>query len=136
MGTPAPSRDSTVSRVPTPIRDAALRPIWDKVRAGQRLSFADGVALYRTHDLLGLARLANHAREARHGDAAYFVWNTHINHTNVCAATCDFCAFAAKKDEPRAYTMALDDIFTSVGALPEQVAAQTFVWLMCVFHTK
>jgi aminodeoxyfutalosine synthase len=121
LGTPAPSRDSAVSRVPTAVRDAALGPIRDKVLAGQRLSFADGVALYRTHDLLGLASLANHAREARHGDAAYFVWNTHINHTNVCAATCDFCAFAAKKDEPRAYTMALDDIFKTVAALPEQV---------------
>src|SRR5207245_2075277 len=68
-----------------------------------------------------LGSLANHARERRHGDAAYFVWNTHINHTNVCAATCDFCAFAAKKDEPRAYTMALDDIFATVGGLAPQV---------------
>jgi aminodeoxyfutalosine synthase len=121
LGTPAPSTQSSVSRVPTRVRDAALGPIRDKVLAGQRLSFADGVALYQTHDLLGLASLANHAREARHGDAAYFVWNTHINHTNVCAATCDFCAFAAKKEEPRAYTMALDDIFKTVSALPEQV---------------
>ena len=121
MGTPAPSRIPIPPRALARLRDAALPPIRDKVLAGQRLSFADGVALYRTHDLLGLASLANHAREARHGDAAYFVWNTHINHTNVCAATCDFCAFAAKKDEPRAYTMALDDIFATVAALPEQV---------------
>jgi aminodeoxyfutalosine synthase len=118
---PAPSPDSTASGVEIRIRDAALEPIRDKVLAGERLSFAEGVALYRTHDLLALGRLANHARERRHGDAAYFVWNTHVNHTNVCAATCDFCAFAAKKDEPRAYTMALDDIFSTVGALPPQV---------------
>jgi aminodeoxyfutalosine synthase len=60
-------------------------------------------------------------REERHGDLAYFVWNTHINHTNVCAATCDFCAFAAHKSDPRAYTMKLDEIFRNVAGLPPQV---------------
>jgi aminodeoxyfutalosine synthase len=102
-------------------RDAALEPIREKVLTGKRLSFEDGVALYRTHDLLALGTLANHVRERRHGDVAYFVWNTHLNHTNVCVATCDFCAFAAKKDEPRAYTMSLDDILKNVAALPKPV---------------
>jgi aminodeoxyfutalosine synthase len=103
------------------LQDRALDPIRERVLKGQRLSFEDGVALYRTHDLLGLGLLANHARERRHGDAAYFVWNTHINHTNVCAATCDFCAFAAKKGEPRAYTMGLGEVFETVERLPKSV---------------
>jgi aminodeoxyfutalosine synthase len=102
-------------------RDAALEPVREKVLQGRRLSAEDGVALYRTHDLLALGGLANHVREQRHGDAAYFVWNTHLNHTNVCAATCDFCAFAATRDEPRAYTMSLDDVFGQVEKLPLQV---------------
>jgi aminodeoxyfutalosine synthase len=103
------------------IRDQALEPVREKVLAGRRLSFDDGVALYRSPDLLAVGALANHVREQRHGDNAYFVWNTHINHTNVCVATCDFCAFAAKKNEPRAYTMKLDEIVASVAALPRQV---------------
>jgi aminodeoxyfutalosine synthase len=102
-------------------RDQALESVREKVLAGRRLSFEDGVALYRTHDLVGLGQLANHVREERHGDAAYFVWNTHINHTNVCVATCDFCAFAAKPGEARGYTMALDDIFRNVESLPRSV---------------
>jgi aminodeoxyfutalosine synthase len=109
------------SLVETRFRDTALEPIRERVMAGQRLDFADGVALYRTHDLLALGHLANHVREQRHGDVAYFVWNTHLNHTNVCAATCDFCAFAAKKGEERAYTMGLDEIFRNVAALPAPV---------------
>src|SRR5512145_2086205 len=96
--------------VETRQRDRVLDPIRDKVMAGKRLSFEDGVALYRSHDLLALGHLANHVREQRHGDVAYFVWNTHINHTNVCVATCDFCAFAAKAGEERAYTMSLDHV--------------------------
>src|SRR5512134_3363621 len=100
------------------VQDAALEPVRDKVLSGKRLSFEDGVALYRSHDLLAVGRLANHVREQRHGDAAYFVWNTHINHTNVCVATCDFCAFAARPGEERGYTMALPEIFANVQALP------------------
>jgi aminodeoxyfutalosine synthase len=103
------------------LHDSALEPIREKVLAGERLSFGDGLALYRTHDLLGLGALANQVREDRHGDAAYFVRNTHINHTNVCVATCDFCAFAARKDEPRAYTMPVDEITANVAALPAAV---------------
>jgi aminodeoxyfutalosine synthase len=103
------------------LKDSALETVREKVLAGRRLGFEDGLALYRTQDLLGLGWLANQVRERMHGDAAYFVWNTHINHTNVCAATCDFCAFAAKRDEPRAYTMTLDEIFGTIAALPEAV---------------
>jgi aminodeoxyfutalosine synthase len=103
------------------IHDATLHPVREKVLSGRRLDFADGVALYRSHDLLAIGALANHVREQRHGDKAYFVWNTHINHTNVCVATCDFCAFAAKKGDARAYTMSLDEIFANVSALPKPV---------------
>ena len=101
--------------------DTALEHVREKVLAGRRLDFEDGVALYKTHDLLALGALANHVREQRHGDAAYFVWNTHINHTNVCVATCDFCAFAAKPNEARGYTMGLPEIFANVAALPKSV---------------
>jgi aminodeoxyfutalosine synthase len=103
------------------VQDAALQPVLDKVLTGKRLGFEDGVALYRSHDLLGIGRLANHVREQRHGDAAYFVWNTHINHTNVCVATCDFCAFAAKPNDARGYTMGLPEVFANVEALPKSV---------------
>ncbi len=103
------------------LHDAALEPVREKVLAGERLSFEDGLVLYRTHDLLGLGALANRVREDRHGDAAYFVRNTHINHTNVCVATCNFCAFAARKDEPRAYTMSVDEVAANVAALPPAV---------------
>jgi aminodeoxyfutalosine synthase len=102
-------------------RDEALGPIRDKVLSGKRLSFEDGVALYKTDDLLLLGWLANHVRERRHGDAGYFVWNTHINHTNVCVATCDFCAFAAKPGEARGYTLQLEEIVESVAKLPRPV---------------
>jgi aminodeoxyfutalosine synthase len=103
------------------LHDPALESVREKVLSGRRLGFEDGLALYRTHDLLGLGRLANHVREEKHGDAAYFVWNTHVNHTNVCVATCDFCAFAARPGAERAYTMKVDEVVASVAGLSPSV---------------
>src|SRR5262245_34840869 len=117
----AEANKETLRLIDTRPGDGALAPIRDKVLSGKRLSFEDGVALYKTHDLLQLGWLANHVREKRHGDAGYFVWNTHINHTNVCVATCDFCAFAARPGEARGYTMQLQEIVESVAKLPRPV---------------
>jgi aminodeoxyfutalosine synthase len=68
--------------------DPLLLPIAAKVAAGERLGFDDGVALYRTPDILAVGWMANVVRERRHGDIAYFNVNRHINPTNVCVASC------------------------------------------------
>ena len=76
-------------------------PIAAKVEAGERLSFDDGVALYRTGDILAVGWMANAVRERMHGDIAYFNVNRHINPTNVCVASCRLCAFGRKKGDGR-----------------------------------
>ena len=93
------------------IDDARLQPIAAKVMAGERLSFEDGVALYRSPDLLALGWLANYVREKRHGNLCYFNVNRHINPTNVCVAHCKLCAFGRNPDSPGAYTFALEEIW-------------------------
>ena len=40
----------------TRISDPALQPIADRVMAGERLTAADGIALFRTPDLMGSVR--------------------------------------------------------------------------------
>ncbi|GAC1646722.1 MAG: aminofutalosine synthase MqnE [Acidobacteriaceae bacterium] len=95
--------------------DARLAPIHDKVVAGGRLSFDDGIALYQSGDILAIGWLANYVREKLHGDIAYFNVNRHINPTNVCVAACRLCAFGKKKDAPGAYTMALEEAWHSAG---------------------
>jgi aminodeoxyfutalosine synthase len=89
--------------------DPQLISIAEKVFAEQRLSFDDGVALYRSPDILAVGWLANSVRERMHGDIAYFNVNRHINPTNVCVAACRLCAFGRRKDAPGAYTMALEE---------------------------
>jgi aminodeoxyfutalosine synthase len=93
------------------IGDARLKPIAEKVFAGERLSFDDGVALYRSPDLLALGWLANFVREKRHGSVTYYNVNRHINPTNVCVAHCRLCAFGRAPNQPGAYTYALEEVW-------------------------
>jgi aminodeoxyfutalosine synthase len=93
------------------IADPHLKPVAEKVLAGERLNFDDGIALYRTADLLALGWLANRIREQRHGNACFFNVNRHINPTNVCVAHCRLCAFGRSPDSEGAYTFALEEIW-------------------------
>ena len=102
--------------------DAALLPIAEKVQSGERLNFEDGVALYRSGDILAVGWLANWVRERMHGDTAYFNVNRHINPTNVCVASCRLCAFGKKKGDAGTYTMALEEAWeTAATGLTEAV---------------
>jgi aminodeoxyfutalosine synthase len=97
------------------IEDARLGPILEKIEAGARLSFEDGLTLYRTHDLLALGYMANRIRERLHGNVTYFNVNRHINPTDVCVASCRLCAFGKRAKDPRAYTMSLEQVWETAG---------------------
>ncbi len=97
------------------IEDQRLLPILEKVQRGERLAFDDGVALYRSHDLLALGYMANLVREKLHGDTTYFNVNRHINPTDVCVASCRLCAFGKRVKDPKAYTMSLDEVWHRAG---------------------
>ncbi len=92
--------------------DKNLISIDEKVRAEERLSFEDGVVLWNSFDLLSVGYLANIVRERLHGDQTFFIHNRHINHTNICVNSCQFCAFGVKEDNPSAYTKSLEEIFS------------------------
>ena len=92
-------------------RTSTLEPIWEKVEAGERLDFEDGLALLETDDLLGLGELADRARRQRGGtDEVYFVQNLYLNQTNVCRVKCKFCAFAATQKQEQAYTISTQEM--------------------------
>ncbi len=98
------------------IEDKRLAPVAEKVQADERLTFEDGLALYRTHDLLALGWLANSVRERLHGNVCYYKDNRHINPTNVCVAHCRLCAFGRDPNVPGAYTMALEEVFRTAAS--------------------
>jgi aminodeoxyfutalosine synthase len=94
-----------------------LDAIAKKVHAGERLSEADGVALFHDPDLLAVGQLANEVRERMHGDRTYFNRNMRIEVTNVCVASCLFCSFAKLEEHaPGAHTMSLEDAWRELEA--------------------
>jgi aminodeoxyfutalosine synthase len=91
-------------------RDARLARVWDKVRAGERLGPADGLACLETPDLLGVGRMADQVKRARSGDWVYFVINRYVNPTNLCVLSCAFCDFKRTRGEPGAFEHSPEDV--------------------------
>jgi len=91
-----------------------LRPIYDKVLAGERISDEDGLSLYASRDINGIGSIANVIRERLNGNVATFIHNRYINYSNVCLLSCQFCAFGAKKREDHAFELAIPEIVETV----------------------
>ncbi len=88
------------------LNQLGLFDIVEKLDAGDRLSFDDGVRLFDCPDLLALGWLANREREKRHGARTYYNFNIRLEATNVCVASCLFCSFARlRPGDPGSYTM-------------------------------
>jgi aminodeoxyfutalosine synthase len=79
-----------------------VKLISEKVIAGQRISEDDALVLFEKSSLAFAGSLANMIRERKHGDITYFNRNFHIEPTNVCVFSCNFCSYSrlyAHKDE-------------------------------------
>jgi len=101
-------------------KDIELRDIQQKVEQGERLSFEDGVRLLKSNNLLALGQMANHVREKKNNDYVSFIINTHLNYTNVCYLGCKLCAFGLKPDDPKAYSLTLEEIEKKVIGLTDK----------------
>ena len=95
--------------------DNKLAEISNRVEAGERLSFADGVALYATDDLPALGKLADAVRRQRHSRTTYFNVNRHFNPTNICYVDCKFCGFYRTPRQEGAYTHNIDESLNIAG---------------------
>ncbi|MFN4241890.1 MAG: aminofutalosine synthase MqnE [Tepidisphaerales bacterium] len=124
---PTASSDAPTSTPPPDVADPALRPLVEKVIAGEPLSFDDGLTLYRSRDLFGIGRLAHWRRTRLHGDRVYYNRNRHINYTNLCALSCKFCSFYRKKGEAGAYEMPVEQVVAVAAKAYEQGATEVHI---------
>ena len=107
--------------------EISLSSICDKVEAGQRLSFDDGLFLEEQADLFTLGELANLVRERKNGNNAYYNVNTHLNPTNVCVYRCTFCAFRADLKSPKGYVMTDEQILERAAEAEERGATELHI---------
>lgn len=85
-----------------PAADSSLQTIANKVYNGERISDEEGLYLFENASLAFAGALANYVREQKHGDTTYFNRNFHIEPTNACIYTCNFCSYSrlyAQRDE-------------------------------------
>ena len=92
------------------VKNVGLGQILEKIQDGERLTVNDGIQLYRSPELLAIGYLANIVRERQNGNNAYFIYNQHINYSNICTNLCKFCAFGKDKDSDLAYEMSVEDV--------------------------
>ena len=71
-----------------------LLDIQEKVYNNERITDEEGLLLFQKGSLPFLGSLANFIREKKHGDITYFNRNFHIEPTNVCIFTCNFCSYS------------------------------------------
>ncbi len=93
---------------------AELLPIYRKVLDHERISDAEGLALYKSNDLNALGIIANLIRERKNGNVGTYIHNLYVNYSNHCILRCQFCAFGARKTEEHAFELTIDDIVTRV----------------------
>jgi aminodeoxyfutalosine synthase len=109
------------------IGDRALRPVAERLLAGEVLSQGDGEALFGSRDVHAIGRMANFVRQRLHGKVAYYNRNRHINYTNVCALSCKFCSFYRKRGEEGAYEMPVEQVVATAKKAAEAGASEVHI---------
>ena len=105
-----------------------LQDIVEKLDTNVRLTADDGVQLFECADLFAVGWLANREREKRHGARTYFNHNIRLEATNVCVASCLFCAFARlKPGDTGAYTMSLEEAWDKLRQRANQPLTEVHV---------
>src|SRR4051812_81914 len=101
-------------------RAGDITDIAEKVWAGERLSFEDGLRLFECDDLLLLGSLADLVRQRKHPNRIVtFNIGRNINYTNVCWVRCKFCAFYRVPGHEEGYVLTDEQILEKCRELVE-----------------
>jgi cyclic dehypoxanthinyl futalosine synthase len=106
----------------------SLTNLLEKAATGGRLTFDEGVRIYKEADLHELGAAA-HARRMQlyPTNVVTYVIDTTINYTNVCNVHCTFCAFFRPEKHKEGYTMSHDDVLARVKYAADQGATQIMI---------
>lgn len=80
--------------IDTATLDKGLVNIAEKIRNEERITDEEGLLLFEKGSLPFVGALANAIRERLHGQTTYFNRNFHIEPTNICVFSCNFCSYS------------------------------------------
>lgn len=118
----------TAVKLPLKELNTPLQTIAQKIYTGERINEEEGLLLFETGDLPFLGSLANFVREKLHGDNTYFNRNFHIEPTNVCVFSCNFCSYSrlyAHREE--GWELSLDDMLNIVKKYDNQPVTEVHI---------
>ena len=106
----------------------------DRAIAGEELTYNDGIELMKFDNLHMLGAVADISRKKLVGDTVTFAASYYMNYTNICAASCQMCAFYRKGNENDAYTLTPEQIEKRVASAKDMGATE--VHIVGGFHPK
>lgn len=99
----------------------AFSLIEEKIDHEEPIDIEDARSILRSDNLIGIAELARKVKLRKTRDKIYFVFNKHINYSNLCISKCKFCAFYKNGNEPDAYTMSIENIIDEIADMPGDI---------------
>ncbi len=106
----------------------SIANLLDKAATGGRLTFDEGVRIYKEAPLHELGAAANYRRFSLYPERdVTYVIDTTINYTNVCNVHCTFCAFFRPEKHGEGYTMSHDEVLSRVKFAADQGATQIMI---------
>ncbi len=105
-----------------------MQRIAGKVQNNQRISDQDALWLFENAELSECGVLANYIREKKNGNYTYFNRNFHIEPTNVCVFTCNFCAYSREyKNKEDGWEMSMEEMFSKVTSYDGQPVTEVHI---------
>ena len=108
--------------------DIDLKRIGNKILEGERINFDEGVILFEKGSLSFVGALANYIREKLHGNKTYFNRNFHIEPTNICVFSCQFCSYSklyAHRED--GWELSVDDMLNIVKKYDGQPVTEVHI---------
>lgn len=106
----------------------ALAEIADKVNRGDRISDEDALLLFREASPGFAGTLANSIRKKLHGDITYFNRNFHIEPTNVCVFSCNFCSYSRiYAHREKGWELSMDQMLDIVKKYDDQPVTEVHI---------
>jgi aminodeoxyfutalosine synthase len=99
----------------------------EKALNGEQLSYNDGLELINNDNIFVVGATADLIRKKLVGDKVTFAASYYMNYTNVCAASCQMCAFYRKGDEEDAYTLTAEQIEQRVATAKNMGATEVHI---------
>jgi len=108
--------------------------VLERAAAGEELGMQDGIELLKHDNHYMIGAIANTIRQKLVGDKVTFASSSYLNYTNVCAASCQICAFYRKENDNDAYTLTPEQIESRVSAA--KMMGATEMHIVGGFHPK